>query len=96
MFYCFTANNADFDELCQYEISIPLPAFFCASEINIDKSKSALMDCMIRNSIVLTTSANCSAIFKGESFIAKFHKPKGVKNIGEYIESTFISLINIY
>ena len=54
---------------------------------------SSLMDWIISNAIVLSTSIDYSAILIDGSFIAQSHKPKGAKNIAEYIESIFISLI---
>ena len=55
------------------------------------------MDWIISNDIDLPTSVGYSAILIDVSFTAKSHKPKVVKNSGEYIESIFIFLIkNIY
>ena len=97
LFIASQQRDADLDELFKHEISLPPPALYSAAEINICKTKSQLMDCMINSDdIVFPTTVDCSAILLDGSSIAQSHTPKGVKSIGEYIEKTFIHLINKY
>ena len=51
---------------------------------------------MVSPDIVFPLTVDSSAILLDGSYIAQSHKPKAVKTIGEYIESTFVQLINKY
>ena len=93
LFIASQQRDADLDELFCYEISLPPPAFLSASEINISKTKSALVGCLLNESITLPLDVDCTAILLDGSFIAQCNKPKCVNNIGDYVEQTFISLI---
>ena len=63
---------------------------FHLREVNSRKSK--LVDCLLPD-IILPISVDAQAIFIDGSFIAQSHKPRGVLNISEYIERTFLPLI---
>ena len=82
LFIASQQRDADLDNLLQYEISFPPPSLFSAVEINISKSRSRLVDCLVKKDIVsLPTNVDCSAIVIVGSFIAQSHKPNVLQTL---------------
>ena len=86
LFIATQQRDADLDKLFQYEISHPPPPFLSGAEINMGKTNSTLMSCLVNEDVDLPVRVDCTAVLVDGSFIAHFRRPKCVQTIGAYIE----------
>ena len=93
LFIATQQRDADMDKLFQYEISHPPPSFLSGAEINMGKTKSTLMSCLVKKDVELPISVKCTAILVDGSFIAQSHRPKCVDTIGAYIEKVYLEMV---
>ena len=96
LFIATQQRDADMDKLFQYEISLPPTAFLSGAEVNMCKSKSTFMGCLVDESVVLPIQVKCSAVLVDGSYIAQSKRPKCVETIGAYVEQTYLSMISRY